>query len=161
MLRVLKTRIELIWGWMETKFGYKEVLQVKSFRSPGLVYFCILPSDLAKHAIPKMAGVAYSVGVDELGWQYGTRLKSHGTNWCTRRGWPVNCMTVISARWWSKHAIPKTAEVAYSIGHLWEEIEWALNYYITQCTGNSISWGSDELEIRCGRENQHPERLGP
>ena len=23
-----------------------------------------------------------------------------------------------------------------------------------------ISWGSDELEIRCGRENQHPERLG-
>ena len=53
---------------------------------------------------------------------------------------------------------------------------WALNYYITQCTGNSISWrqdvvektrtqqrepsgpwliswGSDELEIRCGKEN--------
>ena len=24
-----------------------------------------------------------------------------------------------------------------------------------------ISWGSDELEIRCGRENEHPERLGP
>ena len=22
-------------------------------------------------------------------------------------------------------------------------------------------WGSDKLEIRCGRENQHPERLGP
>ena len=96
--------------------------------------------------------------------------------------------------------------------------KWELNYYITQCTGNSISWrqyaveksqhpaegalrplieqfeirrvgdqtrwrqdavekastqqrepscprliswGSDELEIRCGRENQHPERLGP
>ena len=38
---------------------------------------------------------------------------------------------------------------------------WTLNYYITQCTGNSISWGSDELEIKCGRENQHPERLGP
>ena len=60
---------------------------------------------------------------------------------------------------------------------------WTLNYYITQCTGNSISWRqdavekastqqrepsgpdwavwrSDELEIRCGRENQHPERLG-
>ena len=36
-----------------------------------------------------------------------------------------------------------------------------LNYYITQCTGNSISWGSDEFERRCGRENQHPERLGP
>ena len=24
-----------------------------------------------------------------------------------------------------KHAIPKMAEVAYSIGQLWEEIEWA------------------------------------
>ena len=36
-----------------------------------------------------------------------------------------------------------------------------VNYYITQCTGNSISWGSDELEIRCSRENQHPESLGP
>ena len=38
--------------------------------------------------------------VGELGLQYGTRLKSHGavTNWCTGRGWPVNCMTVISAR---------------------------------------------------------------
>ena len=24
-----------------------------------------------------------------------------------------------------------------------------------------ISWGSDKLEKRCGRENQHPERLGP
>ena len=63
---------------------------------------------------------------------------------------------------------------------------WTLNYYITQCTGNSISWrqdavekastqqrgpssprlsncswGSDELEIRRVRENQYPERLGP
>ena len=24
-----------------------------------------------------------------------------------------------------KHAIPKTAEVAYSVGQLWEEIAWA------------------------------------
>ena len=41
--------------------------------------------------------------VGELGRQYETGLKSHGTvtNWCTGRGWPVNCMTVISARWWS------------------------------------------------------------
>ena len=64
--------------------------------------------------------------VGELGWQYGTGLKSYGTvtNWCTGRGWPVNFITVISTRWWSKHAIPKTAEVAYSIGQLWEEIEW-------------------------------------
>ena len=63
---------------------------------------------------------------------------------------------------------------------------WVLNYYITQCTGNSISWrqdavekastqqsgpsgpqlsscnwGSDESEIRCWIEEQHPERLDP
>ena len=39
--------------------------------------------------------------IGELGWQYGTRLKSHSTvtNWCTGRRWPVNCMTVISAQW--------------------------------------------------------------
>ena len=124
----------------------------------------------------------------QLGWQYRTRLKSHGavTNWCTGRGRPVNCMTVISTWRWSnmpfqrqrklhiplasygkrlhrrawltiwdkvkiprcshklmhrkrvtcelhdsyfrstmiKHAVPKTAEVAYSIGQLWEEIAW-------------------------------------
>ena len=125
----------------------------------------------------KDGGSAYSIGVGELGWQNGTGLKSHGTvtNWCTGRGWSVNCMTVISARWRLKHAIPK---------------EWALNCYITECTGNSISlerrcgresqhpaegasgppieqfgdrrvWRPDQLETRCGRENQHPERLVP
>ena len=41
----------------------------------------------------------------------------------------------------------------YSFGHLWEEIEWTLNYYITQCSGNSISLGIRELEKWCGREN--------
>ena len=61
---------------------------------------------------------------------------------------------------------------------------WTLNYYITQCTGNSISrrqdavekastqqrepsgprlrvWRSDELETRCNRESQHPAEAGP
>ena len=67
---------------------------------------------------------------------------------------------------------------------------WAWNYYITQwrqeftqfgdqsswrqvavekvsaqqreLSGTRLKvWRSDELEIRCGRENQHPERLGP
>ena len=59
-----------------------------------------------------------------------------------------------------KHAIPKTAEVTYSDGQLWEEIEWTLNYYITQCTGNSKSLGIRRVGDKCGRENQHPERLG-
>ena len=70
---------------------------------------CILTSDPAKHAILKTVEVAYSVGVGDLGWQYGTELKSY-------------CITVISARWWSKHAIPKTPEVAYSVGHLWKRL---------------------------------------
>ena len=120
---------------------------------------CVLTSDQAKHVIPKTAEVVYSIGVDGLGWQYGTRIKSHGTitNWCTWRGWPLNCMTIISARWWSKNAVPKTAEVSHSVDHLWEEIEWTLNYYITQCTGNSMSFLEiRELETRCGRESQHP-----
>ena len=62
---------------------------------------CILTSDPAKLAIPKTVEVAYSIGVGELGWKYGIWLKSHGTvtNWCTGREWPVNYMTVISARW--------------------------------------------------------------
>ena len=123
-----------------------------------------MTSDPAKHAIPKTAEVAYSIGVGELGWQYGTGLKSHGivTNWCTGRGWPVTCMTVIFARWWSKHAIPKTAEVTYSVGHLWEEIEWAWIYYITQCTGNSISFGDQKSWRNDAVEKIAPSReLGP
>ena len=48
----------------------------------------------------------------------------------------------------------KDGRSGYSFGHSWEEIEWALNYYITQCTGNSSSLGIRELETRCGRESQ-------
>ena len=130
---------------------WNHIIMCKLFVSYRITWYycCILTTNPAKHAIPKTVEVAYSIGVGELGWQYGTGLKSHGTvtNWCTERGWPVNCMTVISAWWWSKHAIPKTAEVTYSIGHLWEEIEWALSYYITQCTGNSKSLGDKKLAL--------------
>ena len=45
-----------------------------------MLLFCncsILTSDPAKHAIPKTAEVAYSTGVGELSWQYGTGLKFH------------------------------------------------------------------------------------
>ena len=105
-----------------------------------------------------------------LGWQYGTGLKSHGTvtNWCTGREWPVNCMTVISARWRSNMPFQRRRKcIRYWVG---------VNYYIT---GNSISWRQDvvekastrqkgasglpmefgdqtSLETRCGRESQHP-----
>ena len=48
------------------------------------------------------------------------KVKSHGTliDWCTRREWPVNCMTVISA-WWRSN-IP------------FERLSGRLNYYITR-----------------------------
>ena len=38
----------------------------------------------------------------------------------------------------------------------------ALNYYITRWRQEvSLVWRPDQLERRCSRENQHPERLGP
>ena len=61
---------------------------------------------------------AYSIGVGELGWQYGTGLKSHGTNWCTGRRWPVNCMTLISL---DDH------QTCHS-----KDMSGRLNYYITR-----------------------------
>ena len=46
-----------------------------------------------------------------------------------------------------KHAIPK--------------IELAIELlYNSVMTGSQLVWKPDELEIRCGRENQHPEKLG-
>ena len=66
----------------------------------------------------KDAEVAYSIGVGELGWQYGTGLKFYGTNWCTGRGWPGNCMRVISA-WWRSN-MP------------FQRLSGRLNYYITR-----------------------------
>ena len=83
-----------------------------------------------------------------------------------------------------KHAIPKTVEVHIPMAS-YREILSGRELLYNRVTGNSIGWrqgavekdstlqrelsgprsmsfwGSDELEIRCGRENQHPERLGP
>ena len=82
----------------------------------------------------KDSGSAYSIGVGKSGWQYGTGLKSHCTvtNWCTGREWPVNCMTVISVR--------RRSNMSF------QDIEWTLNYYITECTGNWISWRLNAVE---------------
>ena len=125
---------------------------------------------------------AYSIGV---GWQYGTGLKSNGTftNWCTGREWPVNFMTVISARWRSKYH-SKDGGSAYSDDQLWGEywvdVELLYNsvhrkfteFWRSESWRNDAvektapsrrgprdprlsSWGSDELETRYGRESQH------
>ena len=55
-----------------------------------------------------------------------------------------------------KHVIPKMAEVAYSVGKLWEEIKWESNYYITRCTGSSSSWREDAGMRTCLREAGPP-----
>ena len=124
---------------------------------------CTLTSDPAKHAIPKTAEAAYSISVGELGWQCGAGLKSHGTvtNWCIGREWPVNCMTFISARWRWNMPFKRRRKCICRwpvMGRDWVEVE--LLYNSVHMKFNEF-WGSDELEIRCGRENQHPERLGP
>ena len=47
---------------------------------------------------------------------------------------------------------------------LWrsQEEEWRSNWYITRVkTESQAVWRSDQLEIRCGRENQHPAEWAP
>ena len=105
---------------------------------PLLVLYIDLRPGQTCHS--KDAEVAYSIGVGELGWQYGTGLKSHSTviDWCTGREWPVNCMTVISA-WWRSN-MP------------FQRLSGRLNYYITLWRqelsqfGDQKSWRNDAVE---------------
>ena len=108
---------------------------------------CILTSDPAKHAIPKTTEVAYLIGVGELGLQYGTGLKSHGTvtNWCTGREWPVNCMTVISARWRSNMPFQRRQKCIFRwpvIGRYSVGVELLYNSVHRKCKsfGDETSW---------------------
>ena len=95
--------------------------------------------------------------VGELGRQYGTGLKSHGavTNWCTRKR--VSCMTVFFRSMTIKHAIPRTAEVAYSVypvmGRDWVSVKQLYNPGEDRRLG---SWGSDQLERRCCPREARP-----
>ena len=68
------------------------------------------------------------------------KVKSHGTviDWCTGRDWPVNCTTVISARWRSNMPF--------------QRLSGRLNYYITRWRQEVIQFG-DPLVTSCGREN--------
>ena len=96
----------------------------------------------------------------ELGWQYGTGLKSV-TNWCTGREWPVNCMTAISAWWRSNMPFQRRWKCIFRwpvMGRYWVGVE--LLYHSVHRKFEKV-WRPDQLEIRCGRENQHTERLGP
>ena len=100
--------------------------------------------------------------VDKLGWQYGTGLKSHGTvtNWYLGRGWPVNCMTVISARWRSNMPFQRRWKLHIPLPSYGKRVD-VKQLYNPGEDRKSGSWRSDELEKKCDRENQHPERLGP
>ena len=88
----------------------------------------------------KDGGSVYSIGVGELGWQYGTGLKSHGTatNWRTRRECPVNCMTVISVSMTIKHAIRK---IEWVIELLYNSVKTG-----SQSVGEQVSWRQDVVE---------------
>ena len=106
----------------------------------------------------KDSGSAYSIGVGEFGWQYEAGLKSHGTitNWCTRREWLVNCMTVISARWWSNMRFQRRWKCIFRwpiVGGDWVGVELLYN---SVKTGSQAVWRPDQLVKRCSRESQHP-----
>ena len=101
-----------------------------------------------------MAEVVYSIGVGKLGWQYGTGLKSHGTvtNWCTGREWPVNYMTVISARWWSNMPFRRPV-----MGRDWVGVELLYNSVHRKFKG---VWGSESWRNDAVKKTAHSRELG-
>ena len=115
------------------------VLSILALMELILLYIDLRPRQTC-HS--KDGGSVYSIGVGELGWQYGTGLKSHGTvtDWCTGREWHVNCMTVISAWWRSNMPFQRRRKCIFRwpvMGRYWVGV----NCYITQCIGNSTSLG--------------------
>ena len=100
------------------------------------------------------------------------KVKSHDTliDWCIGREWPLNCMTVISAWWRSNMPFQRLSErLNYYIIRWRQEVRWVgdqrsqrqdvVGKATTQQKGPSgppMSWRSDELVTRCGRESHHP-----
>ena len=115
----------------------------------------------------KDAGSAYSIGVGELGWQYGTGLKSHGTvtDWCTGREWPVNCMTVIFAWWRSNMPFQRWRKWHIPMASYGEILSGWLNYYITQWRqevnqfGDRRVWRQDVVEKASTQQKAGPPGL--
>ena len=111
--------------------------------------------------------------VGKLGWQYGTRLKSHGTvtNWRTGKGWSVNCMTVISARWQSNMAFQGRRKLYIPLPSYGKRLSGRKTLYNPSedkksgsleigRVGDQMSWRSDELENNAV-EKTAPNRRGP
>ena len=90
------------------------------------------------------------------------KVKSRGTviDWCTGREWPVNCMTVISARWQSNMPFQRQWKWHISDGQLWGDIEWTIELLYNSVKTGSQFWRPDPLVTRCGRESS-TQRSGP
>ena len=129
-----------------------------------LTCFILLNIDLRPRQTchSKDGGSAYSIGVGELGWQYGTGLKSHGTVRVMHRK-RVTCELHDSyfRMMTSKHTIPKTAEVTHSDDQLWWDIQLALGLLTRWRQEVSEFLRRDPLVTRCGRESQYPAVWGP
>ena len=84
------------------------------------------------------------------------KVKSRGTviDRCTGRKWPVNCMTVISARWQSNMPFQRQQKWHISDGQLRGDIEWAIELlYNLVKRGSQLVWRPDQLVTRCWNEN--------
>ena len=91
------------------------------------------------------------------------KVKYRGTviDWCTGREWPVNCMTVISARWQSNLPFQGQRKWHIPMTSYEEILSERLNYYIIRWRQEVSEfwrpvWRPDPLVTRCGRESQHP-----
>ena len=116
----------------------------------------------------KDGGSASSIGVGELAWRYGTGLRFHGTvtNRCTGREWPVNCMTVISARWRSNMPFQRRGKCIFRcpvMGRYWVGV-WLL--YNSVKTGSQLvfwrseRWRNDAVEKTAPSREQGPRVSG-
>ena len=135
-VRVIRADGTTRW-WDDNIRQHSNLLGFCSNCSPWLYWcFYLLYIDLwrSQPCHSKDGGSAYSIGVGELSWQYGTGLKSCGpaTNWCTRREWPVSCMTVISARWQSNMPFQGQRKWHILMASYGEILSEWMNYFITR-----------------------------
>ena len=121
---------------------------------------CILTFDPAKHAIPKwftrrkwhipMASNRKK-SRRRIWLKKWDKVKAYDTliDWCTGREWPLNCITVISARWHSNMPSQRQQKWHISDGKLWGDIEWAIELLYnsvqtgSQWVGDQTSWRQD------------------
>ena len=140
---------------------------------------CILTFDSAKHAIPKWCtGRKWPIPMASNREKSRKRIwltkwdtvKAHDTliDWCTGREWPLNCMTVISAWWWSNLPFRRlSGRLNYyitrsrqEVRRLGEQMSWRQVVVEKATPGRRgsrdarWSWGPDQLVIRCTRESQ-------